>query len=54
MGEGFWVGACLLLFAIMLFAYGTLDKKLDDCRKEHNVYRCELVAVPVPAEKLND
>lgn len=47
-GMIFFMGAVLGLCATMLAT--SYQKELDNCAKTHNVYQCELVAVPVTGE----
>lgn len=49
------IAAFAVLFVLLgggyLFGFAAgirqFDKKIEACAKEHNVYRCEMVAVPV-------
>ena len=59
--ENCFTGVVVLLFCLLFFVLGfcggqlTLRKDyLTECRKEHNVYSCELKAVPTDHKKDND
>jgi len=44
------LAAAVLSFWLRGFANeGIRERMLDTCRKAHDVYACQLVAVPVPA-----
>lgn len=46
----FLAGAAIGLFMITVHNEGVRERTLDTCRKDHDVYECHLIAVPVSVE----
>ena len=42
----FLIGVAVVLVIFSINGVLITDTRIDDCRKKHNVYECELVAVP--------
>jgi hypothetical protein len=48
------VGSLIIGFGLAILIFGSPNKyerKLRDCARQHNVYACEMVAVPKTGEK---
>jgi uncharacterized membrane protein len=42
----FLIGVAVVVVIFSINSIVVTDTRIDDCRKKHNVYECELVAVP--------